>query len=517
MIRGQELMSCRLTLWCLFFTGCIINYMLKICVNLAIVAMVIPRIIEPVYSQCNSHNSSSNITQYITPTTHTLPLNITSEGRFNWTEYEQGLALGAFYWSYWITNVPGGLLVRRYGTKIVFGSANFLACLIVSLIPSMIKYHLYAFLAIRVLQGAVMGVVLPSMHGMTAKWIPPYERSRFVSAYMGGTVGTAITYFFSAVIIYYFNWEMVFYTISVIGAIWYCFWLYFAYDSPQEHPRISKAELKYIMDNIPETTNNEKKKMIPWRQILTSVPFWVSIIANWGPSWAYLTILAQGPTYFSFIHGWDINTTGIVTGVPHLLSMIFAYSWGAFCDWLLKTNKMSRTAIRKLSLSLIPALQTIFFFGLSLSGCHSNLAAFCMIVGTTLIGGPGSGILANLVDLSPNYASLLLGICGLVTNFAGVLSPLIVGILTNENQTIGQWRFLFLITSACIGMSSIIYFIWGTADEQTWNNVKGYDNKESIGDEELQKLKEAQHQVIKCKTDHEKKEFQKQQNNKSTT
>lgn len=58
------------------------------------------------------------------------------------------------------------------------------------------------------------------MHVLTAKWIPSNERSKFVSAYMGGSVGTAITYPFCAMIIHYFNWEAAFYFTSLLGIIW---------------------------------------------------------------------------------------------------------------------------------------------------------------------------------------------------------------------------------------------------------------------------------------------------------
>lgn len=77
-------------------------------------------------------------------------------GKFNWTKYEQGLTLGAFYWSYWTTQVPGGLLAQKYGTKLVFGGTNFLAACLGLLIPSAIKWHFNAFLFLRVLQGAIM-------------------------------------------------------------------------------------------------------------------------------------------------------------------------------------------------------------------------------------------------------------------------------------------------------------------------------------------------------------------------
>ncbi|XP_063981973.1 sialin-like isoform X2 [Diachasmimorpha longicaudata] len=492
-IKSKRWLSCRDILWYLVFTGGIVNYMVKISLNLVIVAMVIPRTETPSsLAECDagavnnfnftlqSHESSNH--------SSALPDN-EHAGKFNWTEHQQGLALGAFYWSYWSTQVPGGLLAQKYGTKLVFGGANFLAALLGLLIPSVIKWNFNVFLALRVLQGVIMGVVTPSTNVMTAKWIPPNERSKFVSAYMGGSVGTAITYPLCAFVINYFNWEAAFYFVSGICIIWYCFWLFFMFDSPQQHPRISQEELEYILTNTPASLTVSRKQAIPWRAILTSRPMWVTAVAHWGATWGFYTLLAQGPTYFRFIHGWDLNTTGLITGAPHILLMIFSYLFGGLCDWLLKSGKMTRTGVRKLAIAMCTAVQAIFTVGLSLSGCQSTLAVVFMLMGTIVTGGISAGTVATLVDLSPNFSSILLGICGLAVNGVGAISPLIVAELTNNNQTIGQWKLVFLIAAANMMGGFIVFMIWGTANEQSWNSsIHDSDRSE----ERLQKKKDDQ-------------------------
>lgn len=87
--------------------------------------------------------------------------------------------------------------------------------------------------------------------------------------------------------------------------------MYFVYDSPRQHPRISKEELVYLMENLPKSLSDDKRRPVPWMAILTSGPVWVTILAHWGAIWGFYTLLAQGPTYFSFIHGWDINMVKI--------------------------------------------------------------------------------------------------------------------------------------------------------------------------------------------------------------
>lgn len=81
--------------------------------------------------------------------------------------------------------------------------------------------------ALRLLQGFVTGVSWPAMHHLTGKWIPPNERSQFVSAYLGSSIGVAIAYPIFGFIIKVSSWEWVFHACGICGIIWYMFWLYF--------------------------------------------------------------------------------------------------------------------------------------------------------------------------------------------------------------------------------------------------------------------------------------------------
>lgn len=96
------------------------------------------------------------------------------------------------------------------------------------------------------------------MHHMAAQWIPPDERSKFVSAYLGGSVGIALFYPFFGYIINALCWEWVFYSSGVIGAVWYIGWLYYVYDTPAKHPRIDPEERIYIETSLGESVKHDK-------------------------------------------------------------------------------------------------------------------------------------------------------------------------------------------------------------------------------------------------------------------
>jgi len=68
-------------------------------------------------------------------------------------EYEQGLVLGGFFWLFWLTQIPGGVLASRYGTKLVFGLANALPGFLGMFIPFAATYGVYPVVFVRVVQG----------------------------------------------------------------------------------------------------------------------------------------------------------------------------------------------------------------------------------------------------------------------------------------------------------------------------------------------------------------------------
>ncbi|XP_052121901.1 sialin-like [Frankliniella occidentalis] len=204
MAKTPECMTARRVLWWLVFFGFAVNYMVRININIAIVGMVQhPKAKGGKASdECLSEGGGGgNWTMAIrkdadllnqtvgnaslAPTSMIMVADDEGWTRFDWDERQQGLVLGAFFWLHWMTQLPGGILARRYGTKLVFGLSNAVPGLMGALVPAASHWDYRALLALRLVQGLIAGFCWPAMHFMTAQWIPPNERSKFVTAYMG--------------------------------------------------------------------------------------------------------------------------------------------------------------------------------------------------------------------------------------------------------------------------------------------------------------------------------------------
>ncbi|XP_018572111.1 sialin [Anoplophora glabripennis] len=516
----KECCSTRDVLWYLVFTGFAVNYMIRINLNIAIVSMIAQRpknnisltgksTAEQLYLEngtltsnvyiVNSTNASFNgtmnvITRWnattidagnwsdsattpsvvennVTEQPDSKPLFKFESRKFDWNEKQQGTILGSFFWLHWTTQIPGGLLASRYGAKLVFGLSNCMGILVCFLIP-FCAYKGAGFLIFaRVCQGLLTGFAWPAMHCMTARWIPPNERSKFVTAYLGSSVGASLTYPICGFIIDRWGWELVFYTCGVMGMLWFFAWGTLVYDSPNEHPRISEKEREYIVASLGQSVATAKETApVPWLKIFTSVPVWMNILAQWGGIWGLFTLMTHAPTYFKFIHGWNIKATGLLSGMPHLLRMLWAWVFSQLGDYLLRSNKMTRSNVRKLATIACCFVQGVFMLALAYSGCDRNAAIVFLTLAVASHGAVSTGPLASIVDISPNYASVIFGCCNTIVAMVGFLTPIVVGHLTFQNQTVQQWQKVFWIAAVFLFTSGILYTIFSRSELQSWNS-----------------------------------------------
>lgn len=87
-----------------------------------------------------------------------------------------------------------------------------------------------------------------------------------------------------------------------------------------------------------------------------------------------------------------------------------------------------------------------------------------------LHGAVSSGALASVVDISPNFAGVSLGINSSFSVLTGFISPRIVGYLTNGRQnSVEPWKYVFEICAAMQISCGILYLLFSDSSLQEWN------------------------------------------------
>ncbi|XP_074641336.1 sialin-like [Tubulanus polymorphus] len=361
------------------------------------------------------------------------PKAVYGEGAFVWSKQMQGFVLSSFFWGYVVTQFPGGVIATKCGGK--------------------------------------MGVAFPAVNTMWAAWSPPLERSKLTSSsYAGMQIGTVAALGVSGVLCQYLGWPSIFYISGGACLIWCLCWLIYAHDTPEEHPRISAAEKKYIQDSLTGQMAHQKhmKLQVPWCEIAKSPRVWALIIAHFTMTWTYYTFLTNIPSYINDVLKLDIKANGLFSAIMYLMMWIFITLTGIVSDVLRRNKIFSTTAVRKIMFSVGMVLPSALVVALGFIDCTRPILALSLLTaGVATIGCAVSVILCNHVDIAPRYAGILFGITNTFATCSGFLAPAVVGAVTKK-QTREEWQIVFYICAAVSSFGALLYLIIGSGDIQSW-------------------------------------------------
>ncbi|GFT22746.1 vesicular glutamate transporter 2.2 [Nephila pilipes] len=76
-----------------------------------------------------------------------------------------------------------------------------------------------------------------------------------------------------------------------------------------------------------------------------------------------------------------------------------------------------------------------------------------------------------------------MGLANTIACVAAFCFPVLVGIMTNEEQTLEQWNKIFMLCIALIMSSGIIFCVFGSADVQSWNYPENEESDKNHSDE----------------------------------
>nr|XP_034194461.1 putative inorganic phosphate cotransporter [Osmia lignaria] len=503
----KDLLTCRQVLNIMVILGFMLNYMLRVNMTIAIVSMVIPsndssrssrihlsnECFESSPPQRTAANLFDNGTTRREPKTTTTddatsPTNVSSfvkfptheevnETRYPWNEYQVNLVLGSFFWGYICTELPGGRLAEIVGPKRVFGYSMLLSSGITLLTPLSATYGYIMVAGLRTVLGFMLGATWPAMQPMTARWIPPTDRSKFVSNMMASSLGAAITMPMSGFLIASFGWQSVFYVTGTIGLLWSIAWFLLIFDSPAQHPRISVKERRYIEDAIGSTATT-KRLAVPWKSIFTSIPVWAIIVTHACSVFGYFTVVNQLPTYMKYILNFNIKENGILSSLPYLGKYIFAVSMSSLADYLLRTKKLSITAIRKIFTTFAILSPGLLMIVQAYHGCDRVTSVAIFTIALTINGAVTAGYLGNSLDIAPNFSGTIFGMANTLSSFGGFLSSYMVGTLTYKNQTYARWSIIFWVLASTYCSGALTFAIFGSGELQKWNNPEQIEDRE---------------------------------------
>ncbi|XP_056643227.1 sialin-like isoform X2 [Diorhabda sublineata] len=444
------------------FLAVVNAYSLRVSLNIAITEMVVPGT-SSYYDEDSCPSENANKTHNSVTNTAIL---------YDWDETTKGLILSSFFWGYVLTHIPGGVLAEKFGGKYSLGLGILSTAVFTLITPWVIistNGNWKVLVALRVIMGLGEGTTYPALNALLAKWVPLHERAKIGTlVYAGSQIGTIVSNSISGALINATkNWASVFYVFGAAGVLWFIIWQLICYSEPEDHPFISdkeKAYLKKALENV-----SEEKRQIPWREILTSAPLWALVAAQIGHDWGFFTMVTDLPTYMSDVLKFNVKENGIWTSLPYAVMWLVSMGSGWLCDWLVSSGCLGITFARKLFTTIASLGPAIFIMIASYSGCDRYLTVAMFTIAMGFMGPFYCGMKVNALDLAPNYAGTLMAIVNGIGAITGIIAPYLAGALT-EDHTLKQWRTVFWITFAIFNVTNIIYCLFGSAEEQRWND-----------------------------------------------
>nr|XP_022328030.1 sialin-like [Crassostrea virginica]XP_022328031.1 sialin-like [Crassostrea virginica] len=404
--------------------------------------------------------------------------NVTNESRtliepgFDWTPRQQGLILGAFFYGYIFTQIPGGFLANRFGGKFLFGGGVFITAVLTILTPFCAQQNIALLVTVRVLEGLCEGVTYPSVHAIWAKWAPPMEKTRLAAfAFSGSYIGTVLAMLISGGLFSAgYNWQSIFYLFGSFGVLWFVSWCFLIAESPAKHSTITDAELDYIQSSIGYTDEQTQNILPPWFDILRSPALWAIVAAHFAENWGFYTWLTELPSFMKYALNFDLQNAGYLTALPYFVMGLVVMSCGFLADFLLARVQISVVAVRKMFTCGAFLSQMVFMVAAGYV-MTPVAAVVCLTIAVGLGGFAWGGFSVNHLDIAPQYASILMGISNTFATIPGIVSPGLTGVIVSDQHDKGEWQVVFYLAAGIYLAGCVIFGLFASGHRQAWAEV----------------------------------------------
>ena len=353
-----------------------------------------------------------------------------------WDEIGYSWVVFTFQAAYAIGLLVAGRVMDRLGTRkgfslsVLFWSLAAMAHALVSTVAG--------FAGARFALGLGESGNFPAAIKTTAEWFPRKERALATGIFNAGTnVGILFAAAIVPPITLNFGWRWAFVVTGLVGFVWLVCWL-LLYRRPEEHPRLSKAELAYIQSDPAEPSTK-----IPWRRLLPHRQTWAFAIGKFITDpiwWIYLFWL---PDFLKKSYSIDLKNVGLPLIIVYLIADVGSVAGGWLSSSMIKrgisVNRSRKTAMLICALAVVPVV---------FAAKASSVWIAVLLVGLAAAAHQGwsANLFTTTSDMFPRRAiGSVVGIGGMAGAVGGMLISKIVGYIL---QFSGSYVPIFIIAAS---------------------------------------------------------------------
>lgn len=338
-----------------------------------------------------------------------------------------GVVFSAFSWSYALLQIPGGVFLDRFGTRVTYTLALTLWSVCTAAMG--LVHTLSSLVATRFGVGMFEAPCFPANSRILATWFPQRERARANSVY---SVGQYAGIAFLSVPLFWitqqFGWRGLFFLAGGFGiGLGLLFWV--NYRDPSKSALVNRAELELVEaggggehkgDRVPFSWTNVAA-LLRHRQILGAS------LGQFGGNSTQVFFVTWFPTYLVTARGMDYINAGAWAALPYIGASVGVLVGGQISDRLL-TRTGSANLARK-----VPIVGGMLLASTIVAANYVPAGSNVTVITILSLAFFGQGM-TNLgwtviSDVAPKpLIGLTAGIFNFSANLAGIVTPLVVGL-----------------------------------------------------------------------------------------
>ncbi len=365
---------------------------------------------------------------------------------FNLDEPQQGVLLSAFFWTYTYLQIPIGLCVDRFNLRWLYAGA-FVIWSVAQGLTGFVG-TVAMFIACRMLLGIGESIYLAGGTKVVSLFFPLSQRGLPCGLFDAGTrTGLVLEGLIIGTMLTAFGWRTTFIMAGFAALIWLVPWFL-----------ATPAQMR-------DTSPGVERPRFTWRQIgslLRSRDLLGVLLGFFCFDYYWYFLISWLPNYFVKVRGVTILEAGIRASLPFLVFGICQPLGGWVADRLVRrgwgparARKVIISAAFLSGLLIIPAAYTT-----------SKDVALLLIAGGCLVGLSAANQLLLLQGCTPpKQIGLAVGIYNFVGNMAGIIQPLVTGIVIKLSG--GSYTTAFIVAAVMLAASTLSYwFIVGPMQER---------------------------------------------------
>jgi ACS family D-galactonate transporter-like MFS transporter len=342
------------------------------------------------------------------------------------TAAQMGLVFSAFSWSYALLQIPGGIFLDRFGTRVTYCIAVVFWSLFTALMAAV--RSLNGLIVTRIGVGIFEAPCFPANSRILATWFPQSERARANAIY---SVGQYAGLGFLSVPLFWFTqrfgWRGLFVAVGGFGILFGLVW-WLLYRNPGDSAANS-AELRHIEAGGGGEYKGEPLRF-EWRHIgllLRRRQILGASIGQFGGNSTQVFFVTWFPTYLVTARGMTFIQAGFMTSLPYIGASIGVLAGGLISDTILKRTASPNLARKLPIVSGMLLASTIVAANYVPAG---NNAAVILIMSIAFFGQGMTNLGWTVIsDVAPKkLIGLTSGIFNFSANLAGIVTPVVIGI-----------------------------------------------------------------------------------------